>query len=274
VLYYMNTFYTKPLRKMRFIALFLLLFLFSVFVNGQFKAVPVDEKPFKPGEKLTYTVKFGPIVGGTASLILKQVTYNNNIVYHSVAQGKTVGIAEKLYGVIDVFESYFDTKTGLPQKLVRDVKEGNYKKHEEAFFDRTKNTAFSLRLDSVIQVPQDILDMVSLLYFIRSLDWNYIKPGDVIKTITYFDDEIYPFEIRYKGKEEIKTKFGKIKCHRFDPVVEPGRMFDSEDDMQIWLSDDKNVIPVKVRFDLLVGSLRIELDGFSNLKYPLTFKRN
>jgi hypothetical protein len=268
----MNTFNIKPLQKIRLPAFILWLFLFSVEGYGQFKQVLLDEKPFNPGEKLIYSVKFGPIIGGTASLVLKQVTYNKNIVYHSVAQGKTVGIAEKLYSVKDVFESYFDTKTGLPHKLVRDVKEGNYRKHEEAYFDRNSNTAYSLRLDTLVQVPPDILDMVSLLYFIRSLNWSYIKPGDIIKTITYFDDEIYPFEIRYKGREEIKTKFGKIKCHRFDPVVEPGRMFDSEDDMQIWLSDDKNVIPVKVRFDLLVGSLRIELVEFSNLKYPLTFK--
>lgn len=248
------------------------LLFFSLTGFGQFKVVTDNEKPFKPGEKLTYSVRFGPIIGGTASLVLRQVSYKEKIVFHSVAQGKTVGVAEKLYSVKDIFESYFDMNSGLPHKLVRDVKEGNYKKHEEAFFDRIQNTAYSLRLDTVIVVPPDILDMVSLLYYIRSLDWSSIKPGDVIKTITYFDDEIYPFEIRYKGKEEIRTKFGKIKCHRFDPVVEPGRMFDSEDDMQIWLSDDKNVVPVKVRFDLLVGSLRIELDDYTNLKYPIKFK--
>lgn len=204
-------------------------------------------------------------------MTIKQSSHKNMPVYHSVAQGRTVGVAEKLYSVKDVFESYFDIHTGLPHRLIRDVKEGNYKKHEEAFFDRKNNTAYSLRLDTTIQVPSEILDMVSLLYFIRSLDYNKIKAGDVIKTITYFDDEIYPFDIRYKGKEVIKTKYGKIRCHRFDPVVEPGRMFDSEDDMQIWLSDDQNLIPIKVRFDLLVGSLRMELEQFANLKYPLVF---
>lgn len=236
--------------------------------------LPSEEKPYKPGEKLTYIVKFGPIIGGTASLTLRQVSYNNKMVFHSRAEGRTVGLAEKLYSVKDIFESYFDMQNGLPLKLVRDVKEGSYKKHEEAFFDRDNNTVYSLRLDTTIQVPPDILDMVSLLYFIRSLDMNQAKPGEVLKTITYFDDELFPFQIRYKGKEDVKTKFGKIKCYRFDPVVEPGRMFDSEDDMTIWMSADKNVIPIKVRFDLLVGSLRMELDEFSNLKYPLMFKRD
>jgi hypothetical protein len=254
--------------------LFFILFLVGgIFnANGQFVPVPSNEKPFKPGEKLTYLVKFGPIIGGTASLTLRQVMYENMLVYHSKAEGKTIGVAEKLYSVKDVFESYFDIKTIKPYKLVRDVKEGTYKKHEEAFFDLSQGTAYSLRLDTVIKVPPEILDMVSLIYFIRTLDLSKMKSGDVLKTITYFDDELFPFDIRYKGKEEVKTKFGKISCFRFDPVVEPGRMFESEDDMTIWISDDKNIIPVKVRFDLLVGSLRIELEDYSGLKYPLVFK--
>jgi hypothetical protein len=254
----------------------LVLLLISLCLAGYGQMIPgaSDERPFKPGEKLSYIVKFGPIIGGTASLTLRQTLYKDKLVYHSRAEGKTVGVAEKLYSVKDVFESYFDMKTGLPHKLIRDVKEGTYKKHEEAIFDHSKGTAYSLRMDTTIQVPPDILDMVSLLYYIRTLEINALKSGDVIKTVTYFDDELFPFEIRYKGKEEIKTKFGKILCYRFDPVVEPGRMFDSEDDMTIWLSADKNIIPIKVRFDLLVGSLRMELEEFANLKYPLMFKRN
>lgn len=259
---------------MRSLYLLIWLLIFPLPQFGQYNTSTDKEKPYQAGEKLIYTIKFGPIVGGTASMVIKQVNYRNTPVYHSVAQGQTIGIAEKLYSVKDVFESYFDIKTGLPVKLVRDVKEGSYKKREEAFFNRKNNTVYSLRKDTTIAVPSDILDMVSLLYYIRNLDYNHLKPGDVIQTVTYFDDEIYPFKIRYKGKEEVRTKYGKIRCHRFDPVVEPGRMFDSEDDMQIWMSDDKNVIPVKVRFDLLVGSLRMDLEQFANLKYPLIFTKN
>jgi hypothetical protein len=249
-----------------------LLFFICATGYGQFKPVLIKEKPFLPGEKLVYIVKYGPIVGGTASLVLRQVNYNNRMVYHARGEAKTVGLAEKLYNVKDIFESYFDIEYILPYRLIRDVKEGSYKRHEEAFFDRLKGTAYSQRLDSTLQVPSDILDMISLLYYIRSIDLSQMKNGTVLKTNTYFDDEIFPFDIRYKGIEEIRVKHGKMKCHRFDPVVEPGRMFESEDDMTFWLSADKNVIPVKVRFDLLMGSLKIELEEYSNLKYPLIFK--
>ncbi len=246
----------------------LLLMLLSAGMQAQTREVSL-EKPFRGGEKLIYIVKFGPIVGGNASLVLKQVSYNNRQVYFASGEGKTVGLAEKLYSVKDVFESYFDMNSLLPYKAIRDVKEGNYRKHDEAVFNQTANTVYSTRKDSVYQVPRHTLDMVSLLYYIRSLDLKSLQPGSVLHTVTFFDEELFPFDIRYKGKEEVRTKYGKIRCYRFDPVVAPGRMFESEDDMTIWISDDRNMVPVKVRFDLLVGSLHVELSDYSNLKYPL-----
>jgi hypothetical protein len=87
--------------------------------------------------------------------------------------------------------------------------------------------------------------------------------------ITFFGDEIFPFKIRYSGKEEIKTKFGRMICFRFDPVVEVGRIFKTEDDMTLWISDDQNLLPILIKFDMLVGSIKFELDGFTNLKYEL-----
>lgn len=251
----------------------LILIIFNISAFGQ--SIPYNNsvKPYNPGEKLFYTVKVGPIHGGDASLFLNQESYDSNTVYHAVAEAKTVGLTNRIYKVMDIYESYFDINTSLPYKTIRNINEGNYKRYQEAYFDHEANTAYSVRLDSVIHTPEGILDMVSLLYFIRSLDFQNIKPGDMLKTMTLFDDELFPFDIRYRGKELVRTKFGKIRCHRFDPVVEVGRMFKSEDDMTIWFTDDRNLIPIKVKFDLVLVSLRMELNQYSNLKYPLMFIR-
>ncbi len=236
---------------------------------GQFKEHVSRDKSYKDGENLLYVVKFGPIVGGTASLVLKHEYFNNKIVFHARGEAKTVGLAEKLYSVKDIFESFFDIHTVLPYKAIRDVKEGNYRKHEEAIFNHAGNTVYSSRKDTLIAIPHNTLDMMSLLYYIRSIDIHNMKKGDVLRTVTFFDEELFPFEIRFKGTEVIKSKYGKIRCYRFDPVVEPGRMFESEDDMTIWISADRNLIPIKVKFNLVVGSLHMELTEYSNLKYPL-----
>jgi len=245
--------------------------LLQAFLSGQSNPGKIVEDPYNPGEKIFYTVKVGPITGGSASLVLNRSTYNGQPVYHAVAEGKTVGFTDRLFNVKDIFESYFDQQTTLPYKSVRDINEGNYKRYQEAIFDHNAGTAYAVRIDSTIKVPSGILDMVSLLYYLRSLDLDQLKPGEVLKMMTLFDDELFPFDVRYIGKEDVKTKFGKIRCLRFDPVVEAGRIFRSEDDMSIWITDDKNKIPVKVRFDLIIMSLRVEIDQYANLKYPIMF---
>jgi hypothetical protein len=249
----------------------IILFFFSLSFAGygQFKEHVTKDKSFRDGENLLYVVKFGFIVGGNASLVLKQEYFNNRLVFHARGEAKTVGLAEKLYSVKDIFESFFDMHTILPYKSIRDVKEGNYRKHEEAIFNHAANSVYSTRKDTTVTIPKNTLDMMSLLYYIRSIDLYEMKNGDVLRTITFFDEELFPFDIRFKGTEVIKTKYGKIRCYRFDPVVEPGRMFKSEDDMTIWISADRNLIPIKVKFNLVVGSLHMDLSEYSNLKYPL-----
>lgn len=230
-------------------------------------------KSFTSGEQLKYIIRYGFIHGGEASTTLRLLSYEGKTVYHARIVAQSTGIADKLFGVTDVYESFFDPNTCLPHKAIRDIKEGNYKYYNEVFFQHEDSTLYSQRSDSVFKVPPAILDMVSTLYYIRSIDMEKLQKGDAIDVITFFGDEIFPFKIRYTGKEEIKTKFGRIMCFRFDPVVEPGRIFKSEDDMTMWISDDKNLIPVLVKFDMLVGSIKCELDGFSHLKYDFQSAR-
>ena len=247
------------------------LFIFCIEVSGQTTHEMKKFNSFTSGEHLKYMVRYGFIHGGEASIDLKLVSYNDKSVYHSRVLAKTTGIAEKLFGVEDIYESYFDTHTRLPYKAIRNIKEGNYRFYNEVYYNHEDSTLYSQRSDSVFHVSPEILDMVSMLYYLRSIEMEKLVPGNAIEVITFFGDEIFPFKIRYTGKEEVKSKFGKINCYRFDPVVETGRIFKSEDDMTMWISADQNLIPVVVRFDMLFGSIRCELEGYSNLKYKFNF---
>jgi Protein of unknown function (DUF3108) len=250
------------------------LILFLILMNcltliGQIRITPAKSKAYIPGEKLTYSLKFSGIQAGKAEIDLQQVNYQNEPVYHAKATAQTTGLAEKLYSIKDIFESYFDMNSSLPRKAIRNVKEGNYTSYCELYFNHKDTSVFSSKTDSLYKTIPGILDILSSLYYLRSLDPNCFRTGDIIHVVTFWDDEIFPFYLRYKGKEIIKTKYGKIRCHRFDPIVEPGRVFKSKDDMSAWFTDDQNFIPVKVRFELIVGSLRCDLDQYANLSSPL-----
>ena len=221
---------------------------------------------FKGGEKLIYQIRYGFIVGGTTTLSLEEAEYQNKPVFHAVAVGETTGLAEQLYGVKDVYESWFDKETNLPYKQIRNIKEGSYTKYNVVTYDRENNTVYSL-LSGLHQVPEKILDLASTFYYLRRIDYSRVREGDVIFVNMYFADEIFPFHLRYMGKETLKTKFGKINCLKICPVVEPGRMFKTQDDLTIWFTDDGNFLPVLVRMDIrIVGSVILKLIKYENIR--------
>ena len=65
---------------------------------------------------------------------------------------------------------------------------------------------------------------------------------------------------------------GKLRCLKLMPVVQSGRVFNKEEGMTLWVSDDQNKIPVKLKADLRVGSVKIELNDYRKLAHPVRFR--
>jgi hypothetical protein len=76
----------------------------------------------------------------------------------------------------------------------------------------------------------------------------------------------------FAGMEEVKTKAGKIKCYKFNPVTEIGRLFKTNEDVSFWFSDDNNFLPVQIRFEIFVGAFTVDLMAYEGLVYPLNIK--
>jgi len=228
--------------------------------------------PFISGEKLTYQMRYGFLVGGTTTLLLTEEVYLRKPVFHAQAIGQSTGIANTIYSVRDIYDSWFDMKTTLPYKQVRNIKEGHYKNYNEVTYNRRNNTVHS-SLSGEHKVPEKILDLCSVFYYIRRVDFSKMKEDDVVSVNMFFADEIFPFHLRYLGKESIKTKLGKINCIKISPVVEPGRMFKTKDDMTIWFSDDENCLPVLVRMDIrIIGAVVLKLIKHENVADSLVIQ--
>ena len=230
----------------------------------------IPNKAYKSGEKLVYVVSYGFIDAGRAALNVIEKEQNGKKYHLAIATGQSIGIANKMFKVLDTYQSIMDAETGLPVKAIRDIHEDNYKLYDEVYYNRTNNTVKSER-KGVVEVPEGTADILSALYISRRVKFNDLKKGDVVKINTYFDGEVFPLEIRYYGNETIKTAFGKINCMKFSPVVEPGRIFDSPDDVSIWISNDFNKIPVRIQFDLIIGSVKCDLKEYENLRNNFAF---
>ena len=111
-------------------------------------------------------------------------------------------------------------------------------------------------------------DILSSFYFLRNQDVSNLKKGDAIKLDMFLDSQVYPFKLKFLGEEEIKTKFGKVNTLIFRPLVQSGRVFKEQESVTIWITDDANKIPIKMKASLTVGSLRAELEEYKGLANP------
>jgi len=221
------------------------------------------------GEELEYSIYYSFIRAGTATMSFQEDSLSEN--YYIKMDSRTVGVANTLYRIRDIYECSMDPRTGYPLIAIRNVREGRYRAYNEVEYDhhiREDSTVVNSQKSGMAVVPKDIYDILSGFYLLRK---KYVsgplQKGDTIFIKTYFTDEVFDLNIRYIGKEKVKTEFGKINCLKFNPVTEVGRAFKTRDDMSIWFTDDPNFLPVKIRLELRVGSVRVELVDFSGLKH-------
>lgn len=231
--------------------------------------VNLNSKPYISGEKLVYVAHFGWLNAGEAILTIRDSVFEGQNLYHAVAKAYTVGVADKIFKVHDIYESFFRPENNQTYFAIRSINEGKYSYYNEVRYNYEDKKVLSQK-SGEHDVPENILDMLGAFYYLRESITNRIKNvGDELILDTFFADEVFPLKMRYVGDEKIRTKLGKFNSMKFSPVVEPGRIFDSEDDVTIWISKDKNHIPLQVRIDLIIGSIKCDLVEYSGLQYEL-----
>lgn len=232
----------------------------------------IKNRTFRPGEKAVFNVYYNMgfiwAGAGTATFTTTLENYGDKPVYHIKGVGKTYSSYEWFYKVYDVYESFIDTNNLMPIKFLRDVHEGDISFKNNVTFDHARKQAVST--NGTYNIPDCVQDVLSTIYYARNIDYNKYKPGDKIQFNMFLDDEVYSLYIRYVGKETIKTKYGVFKAIKIAPLLIEGTMFKGGEKMMVWVSDDDNHMPVRVDSPILIGSVKVDLMGFENLRYPMT----
>jgi hypothetical protein len=244
---------------------------------------PVNQEPtdtfcgikntsFNAGESITMKVFYnslGMYIGaGEATFTATLERFNGKTVYHCVGDGKSYSFFDNFFKVRDRYETYIDTANMLPMKFIRNVDEGGYKIYNNVTFNQSTGTAVSTK--GVFKTPNCIQDVISAIYYARNINFDSYKPGDKIPFDMFLDDEVYHLYIRYLGKETVKTRYGKFKAIKFKPLLIKGTMFQGGEKMTVWVSDDANHLPLRVESPISVGSIKVDMYGYKNLRYPLT----
>lgn len=232
---------------------------------------------FDTGEFFKFRIHYGIVNAGYATLEIKDATINNKKVYHAVGKGYTTGMSKFFFKVEDLYESYFDKESGNPYRYVRKIDEGGYTKNQEGFFNQSENKVlvkdYKRKTEKTIVITDNVQDIVSSFYFLRNHpNIDKLKSGEAITIDMFFDDEITKFKLKYVGRQDITTKFGTVSCMIFKPLVQTGRVFKEKESLTLWITDDANKVPIRIKADLAVGSLKADLDEYKGLQSPLKVK--
>ena len=251
--------------------LLLLIFITSVSFDSP------NEDSYGVGEWFKFRIHYGIVNAGYATLEVKDAVLNNKKTFHVVGKGYTVGMSRFFFKVDDLYESYIDKETGNPYRFVRKIDEGGYTKNQEGFFNQTVNKVvvkdYKHKTEKTIFVPKNTQDILSTFYYLRNHpNIDKLKIGESVAIDMFFDDETTKFKLKFIGRENITTKFGAVPAMIFRPLVQSGRVFKEQESLTVWISDDGNKLPLRIKASLAVGSIKADLDDYRGLKNPFKTK--
>ncbi len=234
---------------------------------------------FERGERLEYAVFFHSLVTGNvkAGTFEMEVTGENKNIsgrntYHYIAKGESKGTFSLLYRVNDRYESFTDELSLLPLLTLRRISESDYIRNQDHIFDRiNKKIVYKDNLKGItrtLEAGSSVHDILSAVYYLRNSTGTTEELQKGFQISYVFNDSIYNSSIQYIGIETIQTSIGKISCIKLKPQVLKGKVFNSSYPLTLWVSNDKNRIPILVESDILLGSIRVELINWTALKNP------
>lgn len=235
--------------------------------------------PFGFGEVLNFEVSYGWLNLADAKLEIHKRPHQINGEEHFKIDvyGKTKGAATLFGKVNDNWGSYLHTKTILPSQSYRHIEEGNYRKHEVIDFDQKNQMAYMTLYDRdnsrvkekrFFDLPGEVQDIVSGFYELRTMDLKTLNPGQTVVIRGFFDKEIYNIKLIYDGEESIETALGVKKTYVFSPEIPSNKLFRGDFPIKVWVTQDQNKIPVRIKANLFLGSLNLEIISAKGLLHP------
>ncbi len=217
---------------------------------------------------------------GTARYRINETHLDHQQVIMSALDFKTTSFFDKIYKIRDTLYSYLDTDL-YPVYHKRTVNEGNTSYLEHIFFlkrngDETearirRETKTTVKLDTIMKSEAPGYDLLSIFAFARTLDYSTLKLNESFSLSTFVGRSLVNIKVRYKGQSIIeKTDNLKYNTFRLEVDIVDEAFSSAKNAMEIWISNDSNRIPIKMKAKLKIGAAEVFLTSYQNLKYPLT----
>ena len=228
----------------------------------------INQSAFTLGERLVYDVGYSFITAGEAVFSIPAIeTMHDRECYQVLFTVNSTPTFSFFYKVDDRYETILDKKGIFPWRFTQRIREGKYRNDFAADFDQLSNVAITKA--GIYPVPPYVHDVVSAMFYVRTLDYSKCRPGERIIIQNFFKDTTYQLAVKFLGYQQISVDAGKFNCVLVEPLIREGGLFKSEGRIIIWMTNDDRKIPVKVSTKVAVGSIDAELREYSGINAGL-----
>lgn len=213
---------------------------------------------FGEGEKLVFSVQYGIVNAGEASLEIRNIaSLDSTDCYRIVSNARTNDVFSLVFKVRDRFESYMDTTELVSLRYEKHVREGRFSRDESVDFDQRAHTA--TYKDKVVPIAPRTQDVLSALYYVRTLN---LMVGQSIAIANHTDGKNYPLVVKVLRKETVTVDAGTFDCIVVEPILRGPGIFTQKGRLTVWLTDDRNKIPVLMKSKVVIGSVAAVLKEY------------
>lgn len=261
----------------------------AIAMTSAAQSIPLkmNNTSFKAGEKIVYDAYFNLgliwVHAAKVTFTVQNTVFQNKEAYKLTAAGSTLNTFAKFYTVHDTLYSYAQRSTLIPLYYKRIAHEDSYWAEDIFVFNKNTEDATSVKTTCLrrkkapdtkhLELKGVVTDLVTAIYRLRNYDFEHSNPSKYIPFNIVYDNDGKKFDlnVKYVGKETVTLKNGdKYRCIKLKPKMIKGGIFKSEDAVTIWITDDKNRIPVYIEAKIKVGALKAYLRSYQGLSHELT----
>lgn len=266
------------MKHVKFIILTFLI-LESIDLSAQCK---IENTYFAAGEELVYDMyfKYGLIntKAGKSSMTISDDKYEGKDVLKMQLIGNTKGMASKFVSLSDTLTSFM-SKEVVPLAYIKNAHESGDHTIEKAAYSYNNNKITiktnrirndELRFDEELSSGSCIYDMLSVVYYARTIDYSTMMKGDKVSISFLSGKRIVSMDIEDHGIEVMNANDNKkYDCIKLVLVINAEAFEDKKEAMTVYITNDSNRIPVRIDSKLKIGSTRAILKSYKGNKHPV-----
>ena len=263
---------------MKFSLTILIIALFAVSAKSQSGRSTLA---FGDGERLEFVVSYRARMWpntDVGDVVLKVSQQQNRFTLEGRAQ--TRSFFRWFYELTETYTTVMDVSTLRPLTASGRTREKKYQFDGDMAFDWNEMVVQSTWRTSrrpenrhkTIPITENSVDGLSLFYRLRNTDISTLRMGVPVPLELVLSDTIRTIYYKFLGREVLNVSgLGRFRTLKFSCTLatSEGESFEDGSEFFIWISDDRNRIPLLVESPIRVGSVRVRLRRHSGLRHPV-----